>query len=81
VTGPTKESDVELFEHKMKQRLGREAAAAELRRLADEIARENSLRVERDGKHYTVDIPDEVQLKVEIEVGDKKSEIEIELKW
>jgi amphi-Trp domain-containing protein len=35
----------------------------------------------RDGVRYTVDVPDEVRMKLEIEVGDEGSEIEVELSW
>jgi hypothetical protein len=34
----------------------------------------------RDGNRYSVEVPDEVRLKVEIEIGDE-NEIEFELNW
>ena len=35
----------------------------------------------RDGISFKVHIPDEVQLKVELEIGDDGSELEVELTW
>ena len=70
----------ELLEVTEKQVVSREAAAARLRALADQLARHNQVAFVRDGVRYTVDVPDTVELKVEIELGDE-SEIEIELNW
>ncbi len=70
----------ELLEVTEKQTLTREAAAARLRALADQLARHNQVEFERDGMRYTADVPPEVELSVEIELGDE-SEIEIELSW
>jgi hypothetical protein len=30
---------------------------------------------------YTVDVPDEVELTIEVEIGDEGSEIEVEITW
>jgi hypothetical protein len=35
----------------------------------------------REGVRYRVDVPDEVTLTLEVEVGDEGSEIEVELSW
>jgi amphi-Trp domain-containing protein len=70
----------ELVEISDKQRMRREAAAARLRDLADQLARHNQVAFEREGLRYTVRVPDEVELKVEIEIGDE-SEIEVEISW
>src|SRR5688572_24313969 len=70
----------ELLEVTEKQVVSREAAAARLRTLADQLARHNQVAFVREGVRYTVDVPDVVELKVEIELGDE-SEIEIELNW
>jgi len=51
-----------------------------LRDLADSLARHNDLEFSRDGLRYVVDVPDAVQLEVEIEVGDKSS-LEVEISW
>lgn len=69
-----------LFEIDTIQRLSREEAAAKLHALADALARHNSVELERDGRRLTVSLPDEVNLKVEVELGDE-NELEIELTW
>jgi amphi-Trp domain-containing protein len=70
----------ELIETTTETVLRREEAAARLRQLADQISRHNQIEFEREGLRYSARIPDEVTLKLEIEVGDE-SEIEIELSW
>jgi amphi-Trp domain-containing protein len=72
---------MDLVEIKQKERLRREEAAARLRDLADQLARHNDLEFERDGISFKVHVPDEVQLKVEFEVEDDGSELELELTW
>jgi len=72
---------MELIEHETEARLRREEAAARLRALADELARQNEVAFLRDGVRYTVAVPDEVTLKVEIEVEDDESEIEVKISW
>lgn len=71
---------MELFDTDDTQRLSREAAAEKLRALADSLSRHNSVQFQRGGKTVTVDVPDEVTLKVEVELGDE-NEVEIELTW
>ena len=70
----------ELLEVTESTTLRREAAADRLRELADQLARHNEVAFSRDGVRYSVDVPDEVQLKVEIELGEE-SEIEVEISW
>jgi amphi-Trp domain-containing protein len=72
---------VALIEHSTKERLSREAAADRLRELADQLSRHNEVSFSRDGLPYRVDVPDEVELTVEVEIGDDKSEIEVEIEW
>jgi amphi-Trp domain-containing protein len=72
---------MDLIEIAEKERLSREDAAARLRALADALARNNEVEFERGGMRITVHVPDEVELKLEIEVGDEESELEIELSW
>lgn len=62
------------------QTMSREEAAARLRALADSLAKHNSVEFSREGGRVTVAVPDEVKLKVEVELGDD-NEIEIELTW
>jgi amphi-Trp domain-containing protein len=71
---------VDLFDIDHTQRMSREDAAARLHALADALARHNSVEFERNGHRITVDVPDEVELKVEVEIGEE-SELEIELTW
>jgi len=71
---------MDLFETDQTQRLSREDAAAKLRALADALSRHNSVEFEKNGHRITVDVPDEVELSVEIEIGDE-NELEIELRW
>ncbi|MBA4608352.1 MULTISPECIES: amphi-Trp domain-containing protein [Aeromicrobium] len=70
----------DLFEIDQTQRLRREEAAARLHALADALARHNSVEFEKNGHRITVDVPDEVELTVEVEIGDE-NELEIELRW
>jgi amphi-Trp domain-containing protein len=69
-----------LIEVTTKQTVSREVAAARLRDLADQLARHNEIEFEREGIRYSARVPDEVQLKIEIELGEE-SEIEFELTW
>jgi amphi-Trp domain-containing protein len=69
-----------LIEHSESQRMSREAAAERLRQLADELARHNEVTFVREGRQFTVAVPDEVELTVEVEVGEE-NEIEVELTW
>ena len=62
--------------------LRREEAAARLHALADALARNNSVQFERAGRRLTVHVPEEVDLKIEVEIGgDDGNELEIELTW
>jgi amphi-Trp domain-containing protein len=61
--------------------LRREEAAARLHALADELARNNSVDFQSAGGRLTVRVPDEVDLKIEVEMGDDGNELEIELTW
>jgi amphi-Trp domain-containing protein len=72
---------MDLVEIKQKERLRREEAAMRLRDLADQLSRHNDLEFERDGISFKVRVPDEVQLKVEFEIEEDGSELEIELTW
>jgi amphi-Trp domain-containing protein len=71
---------MDLFAIDETQTLRREEAAARLRALADALARNNSVEFERSGRRLTVHVPDEVNLKIEVEIGDE-NELEIELTW
>jgi amphi-Trp domain-containing protein len=73
---------MDLFDIADAQRMSREEAAARLRTLADALAKNNSVEFEREGRRITVRIPDEVNLKLEVELGDEgENELEVELTW
>lgn len=71
---------MDLFEIDQTSRMSREDAAARLHALADALARHNSVELQRDGRRITVAVPDEVDLKIEVEIGEE-NELEIELSW
>jgi amphi-Trp domain-containing protein len=71
---------MDLFEIDTTQHLSREQAAARLHALADALSRHNSVEFERGGRRVTVSIPDQVDLKIEVELGED-NELEIELTW
>ena len=68
------------IEHATEQRLSREEAAQRLHALADELSRHNEVSFTRDGKRFTVTVPDELTFSLEVELGED-SEIEVELSW
>jgi amphi-Trp domain-containing protein len=72
---------MDLIEIAEKQRLSREAAAARLHAIADALARNNDIELERGDLRITVHVPDEVDYKIEVEVDDDGHELEIELTW
>ena len=72
---------MDLFEIDETQHLRREDAAARLHALADVLARNNTVEFEQSGRRITVRVPDEVDLKIEVELGDEGNELEIELTW
>jgi amphi-Trp domain-containing protein len=72
---------MDLLEIGETRHLRREEAAARLHALADALARNNAVEFEREGGRITVRVPDEVDLKIEVEVADDESELEIELTW
>jgi amphi-Trp domain-containing protein len=49
--------------------------------LADSLARHNDLEFRRNGKLVRVDVPDEVELEIELELDAKEGSLEIELSW
>ena len=64
-----------------KQTLRREDAAQQLRDIADELGSGNDIVMERDSTRFTVKVPDEVTMKVELEIEDDEREFEIKLSW
>jgi amphi-Trp domain-containing protein len=72
---------VELLEIEQKQTLQREEVAKRLHALADALSRHNDVEFDRGGVHFKLPVPDEVRVKVELEVEDDGVELEIELHW
>ena len=72
---------MDLIEFEDKRSLSREEAAAVLRDLADSLARHNGLEFSKEGRRYTVEVPDQVEIEVELEIGDDGSTLEIEISW
>jgi amphi-Trp domain-containing protein len=72
---------MDLLEITQKETLRREEAAARLHALADALARHNDVEFDRGGLHFKVKVPDEVRVKVEFEIEDDGTELEIELSW
>ncbi|MCP3988090.1 MAG: amphi-Trp domain-containing protein [Actinomycetia bacterium] len=72
---------MELLEIESERTLSREEAAAWLRSLADELARNNQLQLRKEGLKYTVRVPAEVTMEVEVEIEDDGAKLEIELSW
>jgi amphi-Trp domain-containing protein len=72
---------MDILEIEQKETLRREEVAERLHALADALARHNDVEFERGGMHFTLNVPDEVRVKVELEVGDDETELEIELTW
>jgi amphi-Trp domain-containing protein len=71
----------DLIEIKEKVQVSREEAAARLRDIADQLARHNDLEFERGGMRIKAKVPDQVNLKLEFEISDDETEMEIELTW
>jgi amphi-Trp domain-containing protein len=72
---------MDIFEVEKKETLRREEVADRLRNLADMLASHNDVEFDRGGMRFTVNVPDEVRLKVELEVETDERELEIELTW
>ncbi len=72
---------MDIFEVEQRETLKREEVAERLHALADMLACHNDIDFERAGMKITVHVPDEVQLKVELEIESDERELEIKLKW
>ena len=72
---------MDILEIEQKERVSREEVAARLRHLADMLSRHNDIEFERGGTRFTIAVPDEVDLKIELEVDTDERELEIELTW
>jgi|GEM_PF-974618 len=73
---------MDTFEVKQKDTLTRGEVATRLRRLANLLAtQDEEIVFERGGMEFRVNVPETVQLKVELEIGGEEKELEIELTW
>ena len=72
---------MDIIEVEQKETLGREEAAARLHAIADKLAADSDVEFEKDGMKIKFHVPDEVHLKVELEVETDERELEIELTW
>jgi amphi-Trp domain-containing protein len=71
---------MELIEIEESRRVSREGAAKWLRQLADSLERHNEVEFIRNGIRTRVEVPDEVEMEVELELGEESS-LEVELSW
>ncbi|HEX4305049.1 MAG TPA: amphi-Trp domain-containing protein [Solirubrobacterales bacterium] len=72
---------MDTFEVEKRETLTREEAATRLRRIANLLSGAGEeVEFDRGGMNFKVAIPDQIQWKVELELGDE-NELEIELKW
>jgi amphi-Trp domain-containing protein len=69
------------FEVERSERVTRAEAATRLRRIANLLSGEEEVEFERGGMKFTMTIPDELEMKVEIELDEDGNEVEIELTW
>lgn len=72
---------MDLVELKEKSTVSRDDAAARLRAIADDLASHNDLVIEKENLRFAAHVPDQVNLKLEFEIADDGSELEIELTW
>ena len=72
---------MDLIEIETKRQVSREEAADWLRKLADSLSRHNDIEFEREGVRYEIAVPDQLEMELELEVGDDGTELEIEFHW
>jgi amphi-Trp domain-containing protein len=72
---------MDAFEIERRETLSRDEAATRLRRIANLLSGSGEeVGFERGGMQFEVAIPEQVEWKVELEIGEE-NELEIELKW
>lgn len=73
---------MEIFEVERQETLTRKEIATRLRRFANMLSSDDEeISFERGGMQFSVHVPEQVHLKVELEVDSDERELEIELKW
>jgi amphi-Trp domain-containing protein len=70
------------FEVEKRETLSRDEVATRLRRIANLLSgSEQEISFERGEMKFKLEVPEQVDWKVELEIGEDESELEIELKW
>ena len=72
---------MDLLEIEEKREMSREEAAKLLRHIADSLSRQNNLQFDRGGKKFVVAVADQVEVELELEIGDDGNSLEIEINW
>lgn len=73
---------MDTFEVEQGETLTREEAATRLRRIANLLSGAGEeVKFDRGGTSFKIAIPERVNWKVEFELDEEESELEIELKW
>jgi len=73
---------MDIFEVEKQEMVSRKELATRLRRLANMLSSDDEeISFERGGMQFSVHVPEQVHLKVELEVESDERELEIELKW
>lgn len=73
---------MDIFEVERQETVTRKELATRLRRLANMLSSDDEeISFERGGMNFSVHVPEQVHLKVELEVESDERELEIELKW
>ena len=73
---------MDIFEVEQKETLTRKEVATRLRRLANMLGSDDEeIEFERGEMKFKVHVPEQVDLKVELEVETDERELEIELTW
>jgi amphi-Trp domain-containing protein len=73
---------MDTFEVEQRETLTRDEAATRLRRIANLLSGDGEeVKFDRGEMKFKVAIPNEIEWKVEFELGEEENELEIELKW
>ena len=72
---------MDLLEIEEKREMRREEVAKLLQHIADSLSRQNKLQFVREGRKFVVGVPDQVEVELELEIGDDGNSLEIEINW
>ena len=70
-----------MTEFEWQKKTSRKEAASLLRAIADGLAGDGKVELERDGWQLTLPVGRQIALEVEVEVDEGETELEIQLKW